>query len=140
MSSPGRGRFQGRRAAAAVFGFFVVAGLVLVFSGTLARSTASEAEAARLQADIAQLEALVEAGAVEIRFLETEASAAWQARIQGYGEPGEKPFELPPSAPSPEPIVPLGGGAREDRARAPIDAWLDLLFGASGSRDGLATE
>ncbi len=140
MSSLGRGPFQGRRAAAAVFGLFVIAGLVLVFSGTLARSTASEAEAARLQAEIALLEARVEAGAAEISFLETEASVAWQARVHGYGEPGEIPFELPPNAPSPEPIVPLGGGTPEDGARAPIDAWLDLLFGASGSREDLATE
>jgi hypothetical protein len=37
---------------------------------------------------------------------------------------------LPENAPSPEPILPLGGSAEEGRPRAPIDAWLELLFGA----------
>ena len=130
MSSLHRGPLHGRRAAAAVFGLFVAAGLVLVFSGTLARSTDIEAEAARLQADIAMLEARVAAGADEIAFLETDESVPWQARVQGYGGPGETLFSLPENAPSPEPIRPLGGRAEEGRARAPIDAWLELLFGA----------
>ena len=130
MSSLRRGPLHGRRAAAAVFGLFVAAGLVLVFSGTLARSTDIAAEATRLQAEIAVLEARVAAGADEIAFFETDDSVPWQARVQGYGGPGETLFSLQENAPSPEPIPPLGGRTEQRQASSPFDAWLELLFGA----------
>lgn len=130
MGSLRGGSLQGRRAAATVFGLFVVVGLVLVFSGTLARSTDIEAEVTRLGAAIEVLEARVEAGKEEITFLDTEAGVRWMARVQGFGQPDEVLFSLQPNAPSPQPIVPLGGSVRQSRTGAPIDAWLDLLFGA----------
>lgn len=130
MSSLRGGWLHGRRAAALVFGLFVVVGLVLVFSGTVARSTDIEAEKARLQSEIERLEARVAAGAEELTFLETEAGVRWLARVQGFGQPNEELFALPANAPSPQPLVPLGGDLQHGQTRAPIDAWLDLLFGA----------
>lgn len=129
MKSFRHGPGQGRRAAALVFSLFVGVGLILVFGGALARSTAIEAEAERTRAEIEVLKARVAAGADEIAFYDTEASVLWQARANGYGEPGEQPFRLQATAPSPAPIVPVGPGDPEHRARTPFDAWMDLLFG-----------
>ncbi len=130
MSSLRYGLLRGRRAAALVFGLFVVAGLVLVFAGTLTRSTDIEAEAARLRAEIAALEADYSAGGRALAIYRTDAFATWHARSLGLGGKGEKRIMLPDDAPSPPPIVPLGADAGERQAMAPIDAWLDLLFGA----------
>jgi hypothetical protein len=125
-----RAPFHGRRAAAAVFGLFVVFGLVLVFGGSLARSTEIEAEATRLLAKTQALQALVTAGEAEIAFYETDDFTRWQARAHGFGDLGERLIQLPANAPTPEPIVPLGGGVDAVPARTPMDAWLNLLFGA----------
>ena len=125
-----RAPLHGRRAAVAVLGLFVVLGLVLVFGGSLARSTEIEAEATRLLAETEMLKALETAGQAELDFYETPAFIRWQARAHGYGDVGERLIPLPANAPSPEPIVPLGSGVGEVRARTPMDAWLDLLFGA----------
>jgi hypothetical protein len=130
MDSLRRAPLHGRRAAATVFALFVVVGLVVVFGGTLARSTDIEAEATRVRAEIEMLEALVQAGDAEIAFYQTDAFYRWQARAHGFGERGERLIRLPQNAPSPEPIVPLGGDVGQLRARTPMDAWLDLLFGA----------
>jgi hypothetical protein len=130
MGSLRRAPLHGRRAAIAVFGLFVVLGLVLVFGGSLARSTEIEAEATRLLAETEALKALAAAGEAEISFYETDAFILWQARAHGYGAVGESLIVLPANAPSPEPIVPLGGGVEAVPARTPMDAWLNLLFGA----------
>ncbi len=129
MTSQQRGTFAGRRAAAVVFGLFVVAGLVLVFGGTLARSTDIEAVAEQKRAEIAVLQARVAAGEAEIGFYDTDAFIRWQARVHGLGESGERLIERPANAASPEPIVPLGASGTDSGARAPFDAWLELLFG-----------
>ena len=129
MSSLHRGLLQGRRAAALVFGLFVVTGLVLVFAGTSTRSTSIEAEAERLRAENALLQERVAEGDRELAIYQTEAGKLWQARVLGYGEEGEKRIVLPANAPSPEPIVPLGPGGTAEAPRAPLDAWMELLFG-----------
>jgi hypothetical protein len=40
------------------------------------------------------------------------------------------PFRLPEDAPSAEPIAGLGASTSAETAGAPLDAWLELLFGA----------
>ncbi len=129
MTSSRRGPLQGRRAAALVFGLFVAAGLVLVFGGTISRSNDIEARAERLRAENLALEARVAAGDLEFELVGTDEFIAWQARAYGTGAKGETIIVPPNDAPSPEPIVPLGAGKADDRARAPLDAWLELLFG-----------
>lgn len=130
MKSLQRSLLHGRRAAVVVFGLFVLAGLVLVFAGSLTRSTDLEAEAARMEAEIARMEEQVAAGEAELRFIQTDAFHLWRARAEGYGEAGEIRFALPPGAPSPEPVVPLGPSRSSETTRAPFDAWMDLLFGS----------
>jgi cell division protein FtsB len=122
--------FQGRRAAAVVLGLFVAAGLIVIFAGTLARSTDIEAQAARARAEIEVLEARVAAGEAELELYRSEAFREWQARVYGFGRKDEeKLFMLPDDAPSPAPIVALGSRADRMTAVAPFDAWMELLFG-----------
>ena len=130
MTAPRQGTLQGRRAAAIVFGLFVAVGLIVVFGGTLTRSTDIEAQAAQARAANAALEAQVAAGKAELLFLESDAFVLQQARALGLGAEGERRFTLPDDAPPPDSITPLGGGDDDGPAVAPFDAWMELLFGA----------
>lgn len=130
MSILRSGFLERRGAAAIVFGLFVAGGIVFVFAGTLARATELEQEAARARAEVAALEERLAAGKAEVEFLRSDRFLEQQARIVGYGERGEQPFRLPEDAPPPEPIVPLGSRADRSVASAPLEAWLELLFGA----------
>lgn len=130
MSLPRIGFLERRGAAAVVFGLFVATGIVFVFAGTLARATELEQQAARARAEVAALEARLEAGKAEVEFLRSDRFLEQQARAIGYGERGELPFRLPDDAPTPDPIPVLGTDVDETAAAAPLDAWLELLFGA----------
>ena len=115
---------------ALVLGLFVAGGLVFVFAGTLARSTDLEAQAQKARAEVAALEARVEAGLAEVEFVKTDAFIDQQARAIGYGTPGETRFRLPPDAPPPAFITPLGSEGEGVVTTAPFEAWMELLFGA----------
>jgi hypothetical protein len=130
MSDSGRRPLPRKSAATLVLGLFLTLGLVVVFSGTLTRSTGLETEAERSRAELAALQARVESGAAELAFVDSEAFVEQSARSIGFGEPGEQPFDLEPNAPSPAPIVPLGSVAGVGGEAAPFDAWMELLFGA----------
>jgi len=126
-----RGRSAERRGAAAiVFGLFVAGGVVFIFAGTLARPTELEEQAARARAEVAALEARVEAGRAEVEFLKTESFMEQQARAVGYGTKAEQRFRLPADAPAPPAIAVLGSESAETVRQTPLQAWLDLLFGA----------
>jgi len=129
MSSLRRAPLIGRRALAAAFGLLVVVGLIVVFSGSLTRSTDTEsrAEAARAELEARRLE--LEETEAERDFLGTSESILWQARVNGYGKPGEVRFALPEGAPTPAPITPIGPQHAAE-PMVPFDAWMDLLFGA----------
>lgn len=120
----------GRRALAVLAALALVVGIALVFSGTLTRSTDVGAQAAQAQAVVAELEARREAGERELEFVRTEAFVRWQARIEGLGQEGERPFALEPGAPAPEPITPIGPQDDAPRALPPLEAWMELLFGS----------
>jgi hypothetical protein len=130
MRNPGRRPLPRRNAATTLLGLFVAVGLLLVFSGTLTRSTDIEAKAATARAEKAALQTLVESGRAELEFVETEAFVQQMARSIGMGDAGEQPFALDAAAPSPQPIIPLG--SQDDRGveTAPFEAWMELLFGA----------
>jgi hypothetical protein len=70
----------------------------------------------------------LEAGQRELVLVQTDGYQALQARGYGLGGPTEIAFSLDAEV-APPAVVPLG--ARDARARglAPIDAWLELLFG-----------
>lgn len=130
MSHRRRGPFERRSAASIVFGLFVAGGLVLLFTGTLARSTNLEAQAQVARQEIAALEARVAAGNAEVEFVKSEAFIEQYARTIGYGEKNETVFLLQEDAPPPPPITPIGSASRAGLPAAPFDAWMALLFGA----------
>jgi hypothetical protein len=136
MSANGGRLLERRGAAAIVFGSFVAIGIVLVFAGTLTRATELEAEAAQASADVADLRERLEAGNVELQFIETDSFREQQARAAGFGARDERYFRLPDDAPSPPPIVALGDRAAPTLPAAPFDAWMDLLFASRGDASG----
>jgi cell division protein FtsB len=125
-----RGLLQGRGAAAVVVGLLLVAGLILVFSGTLTRSTDLESRAAQARAEVAAQQARVDAGRAEVEFLQTDTFIQQQARALGWGARNETLFALPADAPSPRPVPAIGSEGADQQATAPLDAWMELLFGA----------
>ncbi|MEX1296394.1 MAG: hypothetical protein AB1Z67_09510 [Candidatus Limnocylindrales bacterium] len=129
MSSLHQVPVVGRRALVVVIGLAVTVALVVVFSGALTRSTdtASRAEAARAEVLARQLE--LEETQAEQEHIKSRAAILWQARVNGWGEPGETRFALPDDAPEPPPITPIGPPDAAEPL-APFDAWMELLFGA----------
>jgi cell division protein FtsB len=117
-------------AAAIVLLLFVAVGIIVVFAGTLTRATEVEEEAARARAELALLEERVAAGRAEIEFVETDRFVEQQARAAGFGSRGETAFRLPDDAPPPPPVVMLGAVTDGTAATSPLEAWMELLFGA----------
>lgn len=129
MSSLRRTGAHSRRALVIVVGLVVAIGLIAVFAGTLTRSTDIEARAERARAEIAVLEARVLAGEDEVSFLGTDDFIRQQARALGLGQRGEVPFKLPDNAPPPAVVEPIGPRQDQGSSKAPLDAWMELLFG-----------
>ena len=131
MSAIRQAPLIGRRALAFVVGLALVVGLVIVFSGSLTRSTDIEARAERARAEVASRELELAAGEAELEFFQTDEFIRWQARSLGFGQKsqGETRFALPEDAPGPEPVTPIGP-LDEDAALAPFEAWMEMLFGA----------
>ncbi len=125
-----RGVLERRGAAALVLGLFVAVGLIVIFAGTLTRATELEQLAAVQRASVAAMQEQLDAAQAEVQFLESDELVEQHARALGLGYRGERAFQLAADAPSPEPIVPLGSDTAQVRVAAPLDAWLDLLFGA----------
>ncbi len=131
MSAIRQAPFFGRRALAVAAILAVATALVVLFSGSLDRSTDVESRAEQARVEVAALELELAEGEAEQALFETEEFVRWQARALGFGQKsqGEKLFVLPEDAPTPEPITPIGPLDVEERM-APFDAWMELLFGA----------
>ena len=119
----------GRRALAAIVACAVVVGLVIVFSGSLTRSTDTESQAEQSRAEVQARQRVLEETEAEQAFIESREFILWQARVNGWGRAGEIRFALPEGAPEPAPIRPIGP-QDEEPPLAPFDAWMELLFGA----------
>lgn len=119
-----------RRGLTAV-GVALVAGwLIFIFAGALSQAEDVNRLAEQLRAENAELERRVEAGRSEIELIASDLFLRLQARAYGIGEVGERPFALADGAPAPAPLPLLGAGVERDRVTTPLEAWLDLLFGA----------
>ena len=131
MSALRRSPLIGRRALATLAILALAGALVVLFSGSLDRSTDIGARAEQARAEVAARELELAAGEAEQAFFETDEFVRWQARALGFGQKsqGERLFSLPADAPTPEPITPIGPLDAEERL-APFDAWMELLFGA----------
>lgn len=129
MSAIRRAPLIGRRAVGIVVALALVIGLVAVFSGTLSRSTDTEARADEARAEVRVRELELAAAQEERDFFETDDFVRWQARVHGFGRAAETRFALPEDAPPPAPIQPIGPQDATE-AMAPFEAWMELLFGA----------
>ena len=132
MSALRQAPLLGRRVLSVVLALAVVVGLIVIFSGSLTRSTDIEARADQARAEVAARELELAAGEAELEFFGNKDFIRWQARVHGFGEKaeGETRFTLPVDAPSPVPITPIGPQDTGAQATAPFDAWMELLFGA----------
>jgi outer membrane murein-binding lipoprotein Lpp len=110
-----------------LIGAVVVLWVVLAFGRALVSLNEANDRAAALRAENAALQMRLEQGQAEMELAQTEAFQRMLARSMGMAPAGEHAFALEDGAPPPSPVAPLGGHAAEDRA--PLDAWLRLLFG-----------
>lgn len=119
-----------RRHLAFAVGAVVVAWVVLVFARAVMDSSAATDRLGALEGENAALEAQLSAGERELELIRDPQFIAQQARAYGMGESGERAFALPDGAPAAPEIRPLGSAFSDERPRAPLEAWLDLLFGS----------
>jgi hypothetical protein len=118
-----------RRHLAFAIGAVVVAWVVLVFARAVSDSSAATDRVGELRGENALLEAQLAAGERELEQIREPRFIEQQARAYGMGAAGERAFALPVDAGDPPEIRPLGSGFGDERPRAPLEAWLDLLFG-----------
>ena len=119
-----------RRHLAFGIGAVVVAWIVLVFARAVVDSSAATDRLGTLSGENDALQAQLEAGQRELELIRDPRFVAQQARAYGMGASGERAFALPVGAPPAPSIRPLGSAFRDDGPRAPLEAWLDLLFGS----------
>ncbi len=121
-----------RRRVAWALAAIVSIWIVAVFARQVGDAGAAVDRADRLRAENAVFTSQVEALQKELDLVQRQAFIEQQARAYGLGGANERPFALAPDS-SPLPADAPGSasarlGARPSRA-APVDAWLDLLFG-----------
>jgi len=108
---------------------FATAWIGFIFAGSLARASDLEAQLGEARIRTAALQAQVDAGYEEIIFIQSDDFLSQAARGIGFGGPDEQAFALPEGAPPP-PAVPIIGATSVSTApSAPLDAWMELLFG-----------
>lgn len=118
-----------RRTLTLVASALLVAWLVLVFGRAISQSNEVAAQAAALRSQDAALAQQVSDREAELSVIQSPAFLALEARAYGYGEPSEQVFALQPGAPLPPSITPLGAEPSAAPPPAPLEAWLQLLFG-----------
>jgi len=123
-----------RRRVAWTLAAIVSIWVVAVFARQVIDVAAASDRADRLRLDNAGLASQVEDLQRELDLVQRQAFVEQEARAYGLGTRGERPFTLAPDA-SPLAADAPGSasvrlGARPART-APLDVWLDLLFGPS---------
>jgi cell division protein FtsB len=125
--------FRLRRIHLALIALAVVAiWLVFVFAKALSDVDHATAVHQSIAAETQALQARLDAVHKEQQIVQSDAFQRMQARSYGMGATGEIVFALPPNAPSPAPIAPLGVAAAKTASgdtATPLDAWLRILFG-----------
>lgn len=126
LAAPRRG--QGRRLSLAfLVGAVVVLWVVLAFGRALISVNEAHDRAAALRAENAALQMRLAQGEAEMELAQTDAFQRMLARSMGMAPAGEQAFALEAGAPPPPPVAVLGVDPAAERA--PLDAWLNLLFG-----------
>ena len=98
------------------------------FARTMTQLNSAVDRQAAVAAENAALEEQLAAGHRELELIQTDGYQALQARGYGLGAPGEIAFSLESDV-TPPAVVPLGARDAQARGLAPVDAWLELLFG-----------
>ena len=108
--------------------------IVMVFARQVTDAGAATGRADQLRTANGVLASHVDALQRELNLVQRQTFIEQQARAYGLGGPRERPFELAPGA-SPLPADAPGSAAVALGAStahpAPVDVWLDLLFGPS---------
>ncbi|HWH37356.1 MAG TPA: hypothetical protein VNT28_06220 [Candidatus Limnocylindrales bacterium] len=118
----------GRLPLGVLVGVVIAAWIVISFGRTLATLNETDERLADIRAETAALEMRIRQGEAEMELAQTPAFQRMLARAYGMGSPGERAFALESGAPPPPAVVPLGAPATSSSA-APLDAWLEILFG-----------
>jgi hypothetical protein len=123
-----------RRRVAWMLGAIVSIWIVAVFARQVGDVAAASDRAARLRLDNAGLASQVGDLQRELDLVQRQTFIEQEARAYGLGARGERPFILGPDAGPLAEDAPGSAavrlGARSART-APLDIWLDLLFGPS---------
>jgi hypothetical protein len=124
-----------RRRVAWILAAFVSIWIVAVFARQVGDAGAAVDRADRLRGENTGLASLVGELQQELDLVQRQAFIEQQARANGLGGKGEHSFVLGPDAPPLADDAPGSAavrlGATPPRS-APLDVWLDLLFGPSG--------
>lgn len=120
-----------RRSAVALVLLFAAGWIAFIFAGSIARATDLEAQLDDARLRTAALKAEVDAGLAELKFVESTAFLEQAARSIGFGTEDEQAFALPADAPPPAPVPIVGATTSRTLPEAPLEAWLELLFGSS---------
>jgi hypothetical protein len=128
LAAPRHRRARPRRLSIYVVIAVVVAiWVVLSFGRALVTLNEANERAAALREEKHALEMRLAQGQAEMELAQTDAFQRMLARSMGMAPAGEQAFALEEGAPPP-PVVPALG-VDPAAERAPLDAWLELLFG-----------
>lgn len=122
-----------RRRVITAAGILLAGWLALSFVRQVGEATAATNHAAELRAANAALNAEVDRLQLDLDHVQDMRFIRLEARAVGLGGKGEVPFALAAGAPSLPADAPGSAAVRlgaEAVARSPVDAWLEVLFGA----------
>jgi cell division protein FtsB len=123
-----------RRRVAWILAVIVSVWIVAIFARQVGEAARAGDRAETLRLENATLVSQVDDLQKELDLIGREAFIEQQARAYGLGDKAERPFTLAPDA-SPLPDDAPGSAAvrlgAEAERTAPLDVWLDLLFGPS---------
>jgi hypothetical protein len=122
-----------RRRVVTVAGVLLAGWLVLSFVRQVGEAAAASDRAAELRAANAALHDEVARLQADLTHVQDDRYIRLEGRAYGLGGRGELPFALAADAPSLPPDAPGSASVRlgvEPRPAGPIEAWLEVLFGA----------
>ena len=122
-----------RRRVVTVAGMILAGLLTLSFVRQVGEATAASNRAAELRAANAALNAEVDRLELDLDHVQDMRFIRLEARAFGLGAKGELPFALAAGAPALAADAPGSAAVRlgaPQRPQHPIDAWLEVLFGA----------
>jgi cell division protein FtsB len=122
-----------RRRIAIVLAALLCAWIVLALSRQVGEAADATSRAHQLSVANAALSTQIQTLSEERTLIQQQAYIEIEARAHGLGGRDEKPFSLAAGAPSLPPDAPGSASAAlgaTPARNAPIDAWLDLLFGS----------